>query len=462
VNSGLTDSFVPFLDSLTFKQVSPDSTPLAVIAPLEPSITASGSQFIKPPVLLYQNQETEVTIHGFRKKFLAILRNANHVATDSIADAILACIVGACQTGTDRLKFLGELVTRFPKAEVSHFLVLPHPALGDSLRFEGYCLGGIEMPVLRSRCRRAQSDYADLYGDQLDGRLCLKSPDFHHVVIDFLRPMLQQSLVQNAFWRELLLNYFELVSRQHFEFMWAHLDRTQVLSRPFGAAIVDVNNLRHDLGRLCDKVTIYLDFSKVEAGYVVPEMQGSTAVQIGSASRATSIYNSHRTTYRLDEVGDSELGRTLYACAGFWQQAIRLLEAGRYDDAALYATICLEHLFSEKSSTAEAVCTRSAVLTHPRLAANYPESEKELRKLYDARSLFVHSGKSVTPAQAERLIAYARETLRSLLVLHLKPENRTAGFLEKWVKDLDFIVAGITAGKTIDPAFLADCGILKP
>ena len=160
-------------------------------------------------------------------------------------------------------------------------------------------------------------------------------------------------------------------------------------------------------------------------------------------------------------MGDSELGRTLYTCAGFCQQATRFLESGRNDDAALYATICLEHLFSEKQSTSEAVCTRAAVLTHKRLVGNFTEAEKELRKLYDARSAFVHSGTSITAVQAERLIAYARETLRSMLVLHLKPENRAPGFLKKWVKDLDFIVSGFEANRTFEDSFLAENGIFR-
>ena len=57
--------------------------------------------------------------------------------------------------------------------------------------------------------------------------------------------------------------------------------------------------------------------------------------------------------------------------------------------------------------------------------------------------------------------AYARETLRSMLVLHLKPENRAPGFLKKWVKDLDFIVSGFEANRTFEDSFLAENGIFR-
>jgi hypothetical protein len=57
------------------------------------------------------------------------------------------------------------------------------------------------------------------------------------------------------------------------------------------------------------------------------------------------------------------------------------------------------------------------------------------------------------------LTRYARETIRSLLVLHLKPQNRSPGFVTSWVKELDFIVAGFTAGKTFESSVLAELGI---
>jgi hypothetical protein len=445
---------------LEFSAIEGIAAPIVVMPPV-PSVTASGSVFVKPPKVLFQRQPTDLKIQGFRKKLLTHLRDSGHVATEAICDAILACAVGAVAGGAARTKFLEEIVERFRKADVSHFLILPHKAIAKPLNFEGYSLGPTDGPALRSRCRRAQSDYADLYIKELEGCYSLKSPSFNHVVIDFLKPMMDRRLSENAVWRDLLLNYFTLVSRQHFEFMWAHLDRTQVLSRPFDAAILDVHRLRHDLGRLANKVTVYLEFSNLDAGYVVPERQTSTSIQIGPDSAAFAQYKAHHATYHLAEVGDSELGRTLHACASFCQQALRFLEAGRVDDAALYATICLEHLFSEKKSTCEAVSSRTAILTFLRLASSYSEAAREVSKLYDARSAFVHSGKPVTASQAERLIAYARETIRSMLFLHLKPENRSAGFLERWVKDLDFIVAGFDAGRTFDASFLADNGIFK-
>ena len=459
--SRIPEQFIPFLGSLTFTSPNEESLPIVELWRDVQAMKADGHRFIKKGVALYSRNRTQVTIAGFRQKLQGILRDEKHVATEAIADAILGCSVMAAFTGEDRASFLEDLLKRFEPAEVSHFYVLPNEAITPPMHFEGYTLGPINLPVLASRCKRAQSNYAELYSAMLDGRFTLQSPEFKHIVIDFLKPMLKLGLISNNAWRDLLLNYFERVSRQHFEFMWTHLGLTQVMAVPFGAQILDANDFRNELGKFAQQITIYLDFSAKDVGYVVPEGKSITVNQPGPESEVFKRFADHRKKYRTSEVGDSELGRTLYACAGFCQQAMRFLQSGRADDAALYATICLEHLFSEKQSTSAAVCSRTAIVTHLRMADGFANAEKELNKLYNARSAFVHSGESVTPAQAERLIDYARETLRSMLVLHFKPENRSAGFLEKWVKNLDFIVAGVQAGKIIDAAFLSECGIFK-
>jgi len=459
MNNKLPEAFIAFLDSLTFKAEN-EYAQVTELWAERPSVKASGERFFKPAVRLHQKSPTQMSLTGFRQKILQLLREANHVASEPVADAVLGCIIGAASTGAERAKCLEDALARFHKAEVSHYFVLPNSAIAKPVNFEGYRLGEIDLAVLTSRSNRARSDFAQLYGQELKGRFTLQSPCFRHVVIDFLKLGYDSGLfAESQVWRGLLLNYFERISRQHFEYMWDHLERTQVLCAPFGADFLDVQNIKGDLGKFANRITIYLECSRVPGGYVVPEVGGVTLNQPGPDSESFSRYLAHCKMYHLAEIGDSELGRASLVCANFCQQAKRFLENQRPDDAALYATICLENLFSEKNATSEAICTRTAALAFLRLAPNFSEAERELRKLYDARSSFVHSGKSIHPSQAERLVAYARETLRSLLVLHLTPANRNSGFLIKWIKNLDFIIAGMEAGRTFEPAFLAENGI---
>ena len=456
----LPNVFIPFLESLTFSRPKEDARPICSLWDDRHGAKPGGGAIVKSGVFLYQRDQTELSLAGVRQKLFHLLRNARHVATEPIVDAIVACAVGASGSGTERAEFLESVLSRFRVAEVSHFFVHPFRALMQPIQFDGYRLGELDLAILKSRCGRAKSDYAELYGASLKGRLALQSPEFKHVVIDFLKPAKEKGLIFSDSWRDLLLNYFERVSRQHLEFMWEHLNRTQVLLAPFGAHILDIENFRRKgVGSFAESVTIYLTFSLIDAGYVVPERGSVTINQPGPDSEFYSRFKTHAREYRLSELGDSELARTLFACAEFCQRAIRYLEAGRAEDALLYATICLEFLFSERDAVAESVCSRGAVVNYLRLASSFPAAEDELRKLYRLRSDFVHSGRPVQASDAERVIAYARETLRCLLVLHFKEENRSEGFIQRWIKNLDFLVAGLRAGRTFDDSFLAESGV---
>lgn len=461
MSSIIPEAFIPLLDALTFTSPSPESRPFIKLWGEGTSVTTDGGKHLIKAVSLYLTEETKVSAASVRQKILYQLRENNHVATEQIADAFLGCVVAATSGGKNRADFWAECLQNFEKSNVSHFFILYNKAITASLYFDGYSVGPINIDVLKSRCLRATSDYAILHASQLEGRVALQSPELAHTVINFTKLSLDRGFYVHEIWKNALLNYFECISTQHFDFMWAHLDRTQVLSAPFDAEVLNVNSFRNEMGRFANSVTIYVDISSKRYGYVVPRFATATLNQPGPNSEIFNKFQKHRDEYRISEIGESELGRLLFECGKFCQQACAFMEAGRSNDAALYATICLEHVFSEKKSTSEAVCSRTAVLTHLRLKHSYESALIEMKKLYEARSGFVHAGRPVIPLNAERLIEYSREVLRSMLVLHLNSENRKSGFLNKWVKELDFTIASIESGKTLDNAFLAENGIFQ-
>jgi hypothetical protein len=450
-----------FLGSLTFYKPKPDSRELTRLRGEMRAVTVSGENLKTPPLDLFQSEPTKIGLQGLRNIILGNLRAANHSASHTIADAIIGIIVKSAGTGRERSEFLRDALTRFRTVEVSHFYIMPHLAGTEPLIIDGFTMGALDLPVLRSRCSRAQSNYAELYSERQKGRITLQSPEFSRVVIDFLTPALKVGLMGSAAGKEVILNYFEHLAESHFQAMWDELEQSQLFGAPFGASILDAENLRTSLGGLAKKVTIYLEVVRSGAGYVVPTEGAFFLNQPGPDSDAFERFSEHREKYRVREIGDSELGRILHTICGFCREAIRLSRSGRLNDAALYATICLEQLFSEKQSTSKAIASRTACVTHLRMASTYKAAEDEVLKLYDARSKFVHAGKSVTFEQTERLIEFAKEVIRSLLVLHMNEENRKEGFLSKWQRDIDFVSAGFDANRTFENAFLADIGIFR-
>ena len=91
--------------------------------------------------------------------------------------------------------------------------------------------------------------------------------------------------------------------------------------------------------------------------------------------------------------------------------------------------------------------TRTAALTHKGLGHSFSDAHKELLQLYGIRSAFVHQGKKIHKQDAARLIEYSREVIAVLLRYALEVKAGQGDFWEKWLKEIDYTVAGHRAGK---------------
>jgi hypothetical protein len=454
----ISSHFTEFLESLSFVSSGIDQKPI-LETPIKKCIEKNGAEYTEPGVKVFSKSEGGATISGFQKQLKAIFRENGHLCSAEIIDAVLAIVVESKTTGVDRFDFLNKCIDCICEPDVSHFLVLPVMSNGNSVEFSGYFLGSLQENLLNSRCRRSGSDFYSRYQNRLKGRVALRSPEFKVNVIDFTGIGLILGLSRSRKWNSLVLHYFELTARIHLEDMWVHLTETQICHSPFDAHIIDPANFKNDLVKFSETITVYL-FK--EYGYIVPEVKVLTFNQIGSQDEAALRFKEHFKKYGINEIGNTELGRDIKVCARFCDESQRYLKARRYNDAVLYANICLEYLFSEKTETLKYVSKRCAILTYLRMGGDYNSCLKELKQLYDSRSRFVHDGEDVTHESAVRIFEYARETLRALLVLHTNKDNHQTGFREKWIKNLDFIAAGFDAGNNFENKFLAEAGIFWP
>ena len=100
-------------------------------------------------------------------------------------------------------------------------------------------------------------------------------------------------------------------------------------------------------------------------------------------------------------------------------------------------------------------------MTHLRIEGSktYSEANAELKKLYEARSRFVHAGESCDSTLADKIIEYAKEVLKSMLYLIHKEESPGHGTVDMWVKDLEIVIASYNAGREVDNKTLLSVGI---
>ena len=203
-----------------------------------------------------------------------------------MAESLIACLIALKQGGQERLDLLNSLLTNIRNADVSHFFILPVSQNFNELHellIRGYRLGNIRDTVIQSRCQRAQSDFWDLYKARHKNSIAFESPEKDRPVIDFLSPGMDSGwgdIIQR-----LIRNYFTHLSRAYFDQMWEEFQAETRLHAAFGYAGIDVDNLRNELGRFAEQVTIFLRVSE-KAGYVLPERKGmDLVIQDNATSR---------------------------------------------------------------------------------------------------------------------------------------------------------------------------------
>lgn len=448
----LPDVFEEFFGSLTLGATqTQEREPLVNLSCGIGNRFPDGSISPQDPVMLFQTANAKISYEAYIRKLHEELMGRDHPVSNKISDALLCLAVFAESAGAARLSFLNSCLSSIRVFSVSHYFVTDIVANTPPFKHHGYAVGTLAWDRLASRCRRATSDYAELYQRELQGRIALESPEFSRNAVDFIDITLRRKLQRNSRWLELVLSYFEAIAEEHWEMMWGHLEQEQAVSVALGLGGIDSAMFRERLANNAQEVAIYLNQKNDRFGYVVPR-QRSVVLAVGAKDK-------DQNTALLSKPTDSELGKAIAECALHLQQAVRFLRCGRFRDSALYSTIALERVFTRKSATVEAVTTRTAVLTHQVLGLPLKDCIRELVKLYEARSGFVHQGSDVSQDTAEKVLDYARHVLRKMLRLQQKSESLEKGFVKSWVAKLDAVYTSLDAGLPVDPGLVEALGI---
>lgn len=365
-------------------------------------------------------------------------------------NALIEVIVLLKHQGESLVEVIQKLHGLLNTADVSHFAfmpaLLPEAERCDSLEFEEFKFGALDLKDLKHRCTKAGSDFFDLHGKTLNGRPAISSPIYKRVIFDMVSILKAspgykwESPIYQA-----ILRYFEALAAEHFEMMWSDYGEKKLLIDAFGCGIVDEEILR----RLSDlsKITIYLNFGSPNhgAGYVVPVI---TEKKLGMPhiSEIQSAIDSLESAYQFSKLQGSSLYTLLRSVCRSTVSSKRFRSEQRLDEAYLHQVIALEQVFSEKEKTTQAVGGRTAALTHTQLGLSYKEAKDFIIKLYAARSRFVHDGEKVPSELLERIEPVVLAVMKSLIHLCHFPESKADGFPEEWLKRLDYIIAGFDAG----------------
>ena len=146
---------------------------------------------------------------------------------------------------------------------------------------------------------------------------------------------------------------------------------------------------------------------------------------------------------------DCEIHLSLQSFCHFLAMAAQHDSSGRAAEAFLHHVIALDLLLGDAGSSTNSVSTRSAALVFRALNQDYQVVVKDLLRIYNARSKYVHEGKQPDSSLLPMANNICGEVAFCLFRLQREINNRIAGFRDRWLKDLDFVIAATEAGRLV-------------
>jgi len=433
-----------FLESLTFISDKEHEKPIRTVFDVWKD--SENKDDVEQKLLnLYQESSTDLSINGYEKELSLTLEEADHPVTDSILTAITALVIKFSATQYKRIDILEAMLSAIVEVDLQCYFVGPYRVRDYEAEIFSIKIGPIALNRLQSRCHRAKSDFYERHEGDLRERLALEFPENKTKCINLKKIL--KDIHRDPTFIKYFENYFEKVAQAVIDQCWDNFTNAQLFAYPFGKEVIapaffqgmtTVSGSQH--------IYIFLDFNNKGNGFVgsygyIPILEKT------DFPTAIKEFEKFCKDTKTAEVKKSSLNSKLHTFCTLHKEAMILNDRGRYSDAAIYACIALEFLFTEKKDTSEAVCTRTAALTHKGLGLSFSDAHKELLQLYGIRSAFVHQGKKIHKQDAERLIEYSREVIAVLLRYALEVKAGQDDFWEKWLKELDYTVAGYRAGK---------------
>jgi len=147
------------------------------------------------------------------------------------------------------------------------------------------------------------------------------------------------------------------------------------------------------------------------------------------------------------------------------QRARRHWRADRFPEAFLHFVIGLDLLLGLEGASAETVASRAAVCSLGDPQVRYLEQKKRVKRLYGARSKYVHDGIEPIIEQLEEVDKLCRGILWTLMRMRMTPATDECSgdsgevYIERWRKRLDLIAAKLEAEELVSAAEYRGLGI---
>jgi hypothetical protein len=409
------------------------------------------STAVGQPTLYLEYPQIALTLDSVLRVLSRELTEKGCTASRGIATAVLGAIASTIEAGGSAVEHANACLFNVHACDVFQYLVLPSLCRRDyETVFGEFRIRPFDPEKLRYWAGRGGSSYPlDL--NALAGRTALERERFS-------TPLLDWDALPVAAWRaaqarhEVLPQavqdvYYAAVSNHHFrEIPGVLRERTRVLE---AASLVhlDVESLFDAMfGQRLGLFHWQSDSGRHRTWAVLSSMGGFN-INLVPPQLLTQCRHWLRDVLGFVELDPAKpLGRTIDTFCGLLQRAHNHRLSDRRDEAALHFVIALDFLLGTERRSTESVTERAALIAFRPLGRPLDEQVRRVRQIYDARSKYVHEGRTIPEvdiAEAERI---AMEVLWALLTV---AGNGRLASTSEWLKKIDYVLAALRDGRVI-------------
>jgi hypothetical protein len=427
--------------------------------------TATGKINIPEVCLWYSEAASPIKLKSFIEKVKKILIKSNHLASDSIIRSILLIYAGHPKKSIKPVEAFNEILGLIQEVKASQYFVLPDikGLFPDDIKFGDFFIGRLDENELMYKCKKAKSDYYDLYKSELRNRMVVKRQATKIRIINWHQFSYNYKYISDVNgWLNRVLIYFECLSNDLFEEFWREFNEQQNLQIALGLPDIYDKIFRQMPNSVPITVFPNIEANGIRHGYVVPQKIGIMRVSMDFelGQRINSMKLELTEKYDFKGFDQTEIHKTIKFFVKFIAKAHRYLDDQKPDEGFVHFIIALDLLLGEATTSNKSVSERTAALVSLRDGKNFEDVKKAVGKLYDARSKYVHEGKSVPEDYIIEAIGLCKTVLICLLAYQKQAIKNHDSTFDKWRKQLNVLVSNLVAGEPISNDLLLKIGLL--
>lgn len=362
--------------------------------------------------------------------------------------------------------------------DLTQVFVFPFPLDSFSLMLRSFEIGnlsGDKFKKLDSRCTKAKCDFFARYKHRIKGNLAIQRCFYEVPVVHYWSNLVQRLIGEYGIdWDKegknlrshLIWTYFEQVSIAYQEDFWFQFAEEQHLLTAAGAGFIDERSLQgFQIGTF---TSIFLSTKGTNWGYGVPLRRQTYAMNLlGVDKHFKDVQQLLKAQFDIDN--SSEIPSIIQKFVSFIGKAKRSLLDDKVEETLLNYVIALDLVFGQEGASTEKLSDRVALVVFRKLAqdrlyerrhgqqSDFYYQSKRLKKIYDARSKYVHEGREIEFKLLDELDAICKEVLFCMLRCSNNLQNQES--VEKWRERLDFLVGAEKTRENLGNSYYEKNGI---